>query len=61
MKCSTNRIWPQVTRLLGEVGDREYKCAVFDDGSIEYWFDLTDPELDEENIPTIPDQRELVA
>lgn len=56
-----DRIWPQIIRLLGEVGDKEYKCAVFDDGSLEYWFDLTDLILDEEDIPTLPDVRDLVA
>ena len=54
-------IWPQVIRPIGNLGDKEYKAAVFEDGSLEYWFDLNDPLMDEEDIPTIPDMREFVA
>lgn len=56
---STSRIWPQVIRPLGEVEGKNYKATIFDDGSLEYWFDLTD--LEEDSTPTIPNMREFTA
>lgn len=55
MHSMNNKIWPQVIRPIGELNGKDYKVSVFDDGSLEYWFELSD--VDEEEIPTIPDAR----
>lgn len=50
-------MWPQVIRPIGELDGKDYKVSVFNDGSFEYWFELS--EVDEEEIPTYRDARSI--